>query len=65
VTEARGGCGKGPKGAPRSPKKGFGKEAAQKRAMKTKEGAVCVLEKGRKEDQSKGVMAALRDPGGP
>jgi hypothetical protein len=32
-------------GAPRSPRKGPGKEAAHKRAVKEKEGAVWVLEK--------------------
>jgi hypothetical protein len=42
---------KGPQGAQRSPKKGPGKEVAQKRAVKAKEGAVCILEKGRKEEK--------------
>jgi hypothetical protein len=37
-------------GAPRIPKKGPIKEAAQKRAVKAKE-LVCVLEKGRKEEK--------------
>jgi hypothetical protein len=41
---------KGPQGAPKSPKKSPGKEAAQKRAVKAKEGVVCFLEKGRKEE---------------
>jgi hypothetical protein len=39
------------KGSPGSPKKGPGKEVAQKRGVKTKEGEVCVLEKGRKEEK--------------
>jgi hypothetical protein len=34
-----------PMGTPRRPMKGPGKEAAQERAVKTKVGAVCLLEK--------------------
>jgi hypothetical protein len=59
---AQGGLWGAQEGAPRSPKKGPGKEAAQKRAVKAKE------RKGKKRKKmikSKGVMAALRDPGGP
>jgi hypothetical protein len=48
---ARGGPGKGTQGAPNSPKKSPGKEAAQKRAVKAKKGQVCVLKKGRKEEK--------------
>jgi hypothetical protein len=48
VTGVHGGPGKGP---PRSPKKGSGKEVAQKRAVKAKEDAVCILKKGRKEEK--------------
>jgi hypothetical protein len=40
---------KDPQGAPRAPRKGPGKEAAQERAVKAMEGAVCVLEKGEKK----------------
>jgi hypothetical protein len=63
---AQGGSGKDPRGAPKSPKKSPGKEAAQKRVVKAKESAVCLLEKGRREENesNKWVMAALRDPGG-
>jgi hypothetical protein len=42
--------GKGPQGHPRSPRKDPGKKATKKKVVKAKEGAVCVLEKGRKEE---------------
>jgi hypothetical protein len=45
------GPGKGPQGAQRSLKKGPRKQAALKRAVKAKEGVVCVLEKGIKEEK--------------
>jgi hypothetical protein len=48
-----GGAGKGPQGAPRGPRKGPRKEWAQKRAVKAKEGAVCVIEKERKDERKK------------
>jgi hypothetical protein len=38
-------------GSPGGPKKGPGKKAAQKRAVKANKGTVSVLEKGRKEEK--------------
>jgi hypothetical protein len=46
-----GGPGKGPQGSPRGPRKCPRKKGAQERAVKAKEGAVCVIEKGRKEEK--------------
>jgi hypothetical protein len=68
---AGGGTGKGPQGASKSPKKSPGKEAAQKRAVKAKEGVVCVLKKRRKEEKLIKVNGSWRPlgpysvPGGP
>jgi hypothetical protein len=47
----RGGCGKVPQGAPRGPRLGPRNEGAQETAVKAKEGPVCVIEKGRKEEK--------------
>jgi hypothetical protein len=58
-------AGKSLQGPPISPRKKPGKKAAKKKVVKAKEGVVCVLEKGRKEEIGAKICQSQEGPGRP